>query len=188
MDSEAVQLGLPITRTAAPAEGMPAMSAAADRCSRATTAAGPDALAPGASVLMDGAGDPKEGTVSVNTNAGTVKLNRTAYEYAQELIRAGHRVIDDRDAWSEHQPSAEQENEFIAEHGWTAYGRWHLGVDREQNRETKGHYKFPYGDFRDVHRCGVLAAESRAGQRDYRDIELAAAHLHGMLDEGGERA
>jgi len=33
-----------------------------------------------------------------------------------------------------------------------------------------------------VHRCGLLAAESRAGQRRYSDIELAVAHLHGMLD------
>jgi hypothetical protein len=33
-----------------------------------------------------------------------------------------------------------------------------------------------------LHRCGVLAAESRAGQYRYFDIENAAAHLHGMLD------
>jgi hypothetical protein len=33
-----------------------------------------------------------------------------------------------------------------------------------------------------VHRCGVLTAESRAGQYKHREIELAA-HLHGMLDE-----
>jgi len=33
-----------------------------------------------------------------------------------------------------------------------------------------------------VHRCGVLAAESRAGQYKYDDIEHAAAHLHGMID------
>jgi hypothetical protein len=46
----------------------------------------------------------------------------------------------------------------------------------------KGHYKFPYGDFANVHRCAVLAAESRAGQRKYQDVELAAARLHGMLD------
>jgi len=28
----------------------------------------------------------------------------------------------------------------------------------------------------------VLAAESRAGQRKSYDIELATAHLHGMLE------
>lgn len=44
------------------------------------------------------------------------------------------------------------------------------------------HYKFPSGDFERVHRCGLLAAESRAGQRKYFDIELAVAHLHGMLE------
>ena len=37
-------------------------------------------------------------------------------------------------------------------------------------------------DFQNVHRCGLLAAESRAGQRKYYDIELAVAHLHGMLE------
>jgi hypothetical protein len=44
-------------------------------------------------------------------------------------------------------------------------------------------YEFPYGDFEMVHRCGVLAAESRAAQYQHSDIETAAAHLHGMLDE-----
>jgi hypothetical protein len=122
-------------------------------------------------------------SVNVNTRTATVKLNKGGYEYAQELIRAGHRVLDERDDWSEHQPSAAEENQFIAEHGWGAYGKWHLGVDEGANRETKAHYKFPYGDFKDVHRCAVLAAESRAGQRKHTDIELAAAHLHGMLED-----
>jgi hypothetical protein len=111
-----------------------------------------------------------------------VKLNRNAYEYAQELVRDGRVVLDDRDDWSEHQPSAAQENEFIEEHGWGEYAKWQLGTDDEHRPETKGHYKFPYGDFKDVHRCGVIAAESRAGQRKYDDIESAAAHLHGMLE------
>src|SRR5205085_2905225 len=91
-------------------------------------------------------------------------------------------VLDDRDAWSEHQPSAQRENEFLERHGFGEYARWYLGIDDEQAEDTKGRYKFPYGDFTRVHRCGVLSAESRAGQRKYFDIERAAAHLHGMLD------
>jgi hypothetical protein len=62
------------------------------------------------------------------------------------------------------------------------YTRWHLGIDDEEDEDNKGRYKFPYGDFEKVHRCGLLAAESRAGQRKYYDIELAVAHLHGMLE------
>ena len=42
--------------------------------------------------------------------------------------------------------------------------------------------KKTYGNFQAVHRCAVLAAESRAGQYRHADIEQAAAHLHGMLE------
>ena len=41
-----------------------------------------------------------------------VKLNKRAYEHAKELIQAGHVVFDERDARSEHRPSAEKENEY----------------------------------------------------------------------------
>jgi hypothetical protein len=111
-----------------------------------------------------------------------VRLHNPGYNHAKKLIGDGHVVLDGRDAWSEHQPSAGEENEFIAQHGWDAYGRWHLGVDDERPKDTKGHWKFPYGDFKDIHRCAVLSAESRAAQRDYDDIKTAVAHLHGMLE------
>jgi hypothetical protein len=111
-----------------------------------------------------------------------VKLNNRAVEHATKLINNRQYVYDDRDAWSEHQPTAKQENLFIEKHGYGEYGRWHLGIDDDKPEDTKGHYKFPYGDFRRVHRCGLLAAESRAGQRKYDEIEGAVAHLHGALE------
>jgi hypothetical protein len=113
----------------------------------------------------------------------TVKLNRSGYDQAKQLVDQGMVVRDDRDMWSEHQPSTQDENRFIEEHGYAEYGKWHLGVDADANVNTKAHYKFPYGDFERVHRCGVLSAEVRAGQRKYADIETAAAHLHGMIDQ-----
>lgn len=112
-----------------------------------------------------------------------VKLNKSAFDQAKRLINEGHVVLDEKDAWSEHRPSAEQENEFIRRHGLNEYAKWHLGIDDEKDEHTKGRYKFPYGDFKNVHRCGVISAESRAGQYKYDDIESAAAHLHGMLDK-----
>jgi hypothetical protein len=114
----------------------------------------------------------------------TVKLNRRAYDHARKLVQEDKFVFDERDAWSEHQPSAAQENEFIRLHGFFEYGRWYFGIDDEVQEDRKGRYKFPYGDFEKVHRCGVLTAESRAGQYKYYDIENAAAHLHGMIDKG----
>ena len=112
-----------------------------------------------------------------------VRLNETAYEHARRLVAEGKAVIDERDDWSEHQPSARQENDFIQDHGWGAFARWYLGINEDAAEQTKERYEFPYGDFEKVHRCGVLAAESRAAQYDHADIEAAAAHLHGMLDE-----
>jgi hypothetical protein len=111
-----------------------------------------------------------------------VILNKRAFEHSKQLVEKGSYVFDEKDMWSEHQPSAQEENEYIEEHGFDEYGKWYLGVDTDENEDTKGRYKFPYSDFDKVHRCGVLAAESRAGQYKHNDIELAAAHLHGMID------
>jgi hypothetical protein len=110
-----------------------------------------------------------------------VKLNKPAFAHARTLVDDDDFVYDDRDAWSEHQPTAADENRYLEAHGFEAYGRWYLGIDDEAAEDTKARYKFPYGDFERLHRCGLLAAESRAGQRKHDDIELAVAHLHGMI-------
>jgi hypothetical protein len=55
-----------------------------------------------------------------------VTLNRRAFEHAEGLIDDGRFVFDERDAWSENQPSAQQENEFIRLHGFAEYGKWYL--------------------------------------------------------------
>ena len=99
-----------------------------------------------------------------------------------KLITEGRFIFDERDAWSEHRPSAQEENRFLEAHGFGAYARWYLGINEDARENTKGRYEFPYGDFENVHRCGVLTAESRAGQYKHFDIENAAAHLHGMID------
>ena len=111
-----------------------------------------------------------------------VVLNRSAFNHAKELISEGRFVFDERDAWSEHQPSAQDENAFLERHGYEEYKKWYLGINDEKPERTKARYEFPYGDFQKVHRCGVLTAESRAGQYKHFDIENAAVHLHGMID------
>jgi hypothetical protein len=85
-------------------------------------------------------------------------------------------------AWSEHRPSAREENDFIRLHGFAEYGKWYLGINDEKPEETKGHYEFPFGDFENVHRCGLLAAEEARAKYQHYDIENATARLHGMLD------
>jgi hypothetical protein len=111
----------------------------------------------------------------------TVKLHEAGHRFARKLIHDGKAVYDARDDWSEHQPSTDEENRFIAAHGYPEYGKWHLGADDEHPPDTKGHWKYPYGDFERAHRCGLLAAETRAGRNKHLDIEKAAHELHQLI-------
>jgi hypothetical protein len=113
----------------------------------------------------------------------TVKLNDCAYEHAMRLIREGKFIDDERDAWSDHHPSTQTENEYIEKNGFFEYRKWFLAVNDEYSEESRRYYEFPYGDFENVHRCGMLAAQSRARQDEHFDIENAAADLLAVIDK-----
>ena len=112
-----------------------------------------------------------------------IELNEPALRHARSLIRDGKVVRDERDDWSEAAPTADEENSFIERNGWTEYSHWHLGIDKQENAETKGAYSFPIGDFRRVHRSGVISAESRAGQHDHDDTRDALKKLLDLIDQ-----
>jgi hypothetical protein len=50
------------------------------------------------------------------------KLNKRAFEHAKNLISNGKCVKDEKDKWSEHQPSTQDENKFIEKNGISANG------------------------------------------------------------------
>jgi hypothetical protein len=104
-------------------------------------------------------------------------LNKYAFAFAIQLIKDTHFIADGKGAWRGHQPSANEENEFIRLHGFGEYAKWHLGIDDRYPENTKRRYRFPYGDFKNVHRCALLAAKARARQYGYTEIENAAAEL-----------
>jgi hypothetical protein len=112
----------------------------------------------------------------------TITLNKDALANAENLIAAGKTTHDQRDDWSEHAPSTVDENGFIEKHGYAEYARWHLGEDTSASEETKGRYSFPFGDFAKVHRCAVIALESRAAQNDHGSIASAAKSLLDKID------
>lgn len=113
----------------------------------------------------------------------TVKLNHAAVSHANGLIRRGKAVHDERDEWSEHAPSADEGNAFIAKHGMAEYAKWHLAEDTDKTPGTKGRYLFPYGDFTSLHRCALISGESRAGQHDHGTVENAIKDLLSAVDE-----
>ena len=111
-----------------------------------------------------------------------VVLNVEAFEHAKSLIRRGRYVADERAAWSEHRLRTEVENEFLLEWGWEEYARWYLGVDRDEHHDVKAKYRFPFTDFADVHRCGLLSAESGARLYGHDEIAMAARELCTLID------
>lgn len=112
-----------------------------------------------------------------------IRVNRRAVQHARYLIDRRRVVLDERDAWPAHRPTARKRDAYIEANGIRAYGTWFLAIDDQAPEGTKARHKFPYGDFQSVHRCAVLSAEVRASQYRYADVEAAAAHLHRMLDE-----
>jgi hypothetical protein len=106
-----------------------------------------------------------------------IALNEIAFLFAADLISKGQVVVDNKGAWTKHRASTDEENEFIRRRGFAEYAKWHLGVDLRFPENSKRRYKFPYGDFKDVHRCGLLAAKARAEEYRYAEIENAAVEL-----------
>jgi len=109
-----------------------------------------------------------------------MKLNKAAFDQAKRLIHDG-KVVKESD-WSQAQPSAKEESSFLEDHDWDEYGKWFLARDTSDDKDTKGGHNFPYGDFKKVHRKGLIAAKQRAAQNDYADIEKAADQLLEMID------
>ena len=120
--------------------------------------------------------------VSSFPESRTTRLNENAFAYAQELITQGHVVLDKKNEWGDHHPTAQQDNDFIRDHGFAEYSKWHLGIDSTHAQRTKARFKFPFGDFKNIHRCALLAVKSRAHQYGYSDIENAAERLLEMME------
>ena len=108
-------------------------------------------------------------------------VNERAVARARRLIDGRQYVL--RSEWGEVQPRAEAENSFLESHSWEEYGEWHLGLTDGPADDTKARYAFVYGDFRRIHRSGLIACHYRAAEWRHKEIELAAHELLQYLDE-----
>jgi hypothetical protein len=107
-------------------------------------------------------------------------VNERALEKARRLIRSRQYVLDSE--WGDAQPKADDENAFLRSHTWAEYGEWHLGLTEGANDDTKARYAFVYGDFRRLHRSGLIACQYRAAEWRHKDVELVAHELLQLLD------
>ena len=108
-------------------------------------------------------------------------VNQAAVARARQLIDARQYVLDSD--WGDAQPKADDENAFLESHSWDDYALWHLGLTDGASDETKARYAFVYGDFRRVHRTGLIACVYRASEWRHKQVELAAHDLLQHLDD-----
>jgi hypothetical protein len=108
------------------------------------------------------------------------KVNKKGVAFARRLIREG-KVVPESD-WTAAQPSAADENGYLKSHSWDEYGQWHLGLTEGPSDETKARYAFVFGDFKKLHRMGVISGHYRAAEHRHKEIELAAHDLLQYLD------
>ncbi len=107
-------------------------------------------------------------------------LNESAVTRARELIDA-HQYVLDSD-WGEVQPDAEVQNSYLERHSWDEYAQWHLGLTEGASDQTKARHAFVFGDFRRVHRSGLIACVYRAAEWRHNAVEVAAHDLLQRLD------
>jgi hypothetical protein len=115
-----------------------------------------------------------------NARLPAYTLNEDAVRHAKQLIDARQYVL--RSRWQDVQPRAREQNAFLKTHSWDEYAAWHLGLTEGAAEETKAHYAFVYGDFRRLHRMGLIACHYRAAEWRHKEIELAAHELLQYLD------
>jgi hypothetical protein len=108
-------------------------------------------------------------------------LNRAALGHARELIERRQYIL--RSDWGERQPRAVDQNRFLKTHSWDEYAAWHLGLTEGASDETKARYAFVFGDFRRIHRTGVIAVLYRAAEWRHKAVERAAYQLLQDLDK-----
>ena len=108
-------------------------------------------------------------------------VNPAGVEHARELIKKRQYVLDSE--WGDVQPKAADENAYLEKHSWEEYAAWHLGLTEGANDETKARYAFVYGDFRRLHRMGLVASLYRAAEWRHAEVMQAAYDLLLELDE-----
>lgn len=108
-------------------------------------------------------------------------VNERGVARARRLIEARQYVLDSD--WGEVQPRAADENRYLKKHAWEEYAEWFLGLTDGAEDETKARYAFVYGDFRRLHRSGIIACHYRAAEWRHKAIELAAHDLLQLLDK-----
>lgn len=115
--------------------------------------------------------------MAVRMDAEDITLHGAGASHARSLIGAGK--YDNTSGWSF---SAEDGDKLLGKGGndWSTYGSFHLGEDADEAKDTKAHWKYPFGKDGKVYGAALRAIRSRASQQGAKAIFDEAGKL---LDE-----
>lgn len=105
--------------------------------------------------------------------------NDIAIRRARRLIENGQVVVSSD--WTAVRPTPEAQDAFLEANSWEAYSSWHLGVDDDEQYDSKDRYGFPIGDFDQVHQSALVHAMLMAERDGHTEVKLAAQDLLGRL-------
>lgn len=110
-----------------------------------------------------------------------------SYSVNPEAVAFGRQLIDSRryvlrSDWGAVQPRADDQNKYLKSHSFDEYARWHLGLTDGATDQTKARYAFVFGDYRRLHRMGLVASLYRAAEWRHSEVLAAAYELLQYLD------
>jgi hypothetical protein len=102
-----------------------------------------------------------------------LKINPPGLDHALHLVKTGQYAINT--IWEQNRPTEAQQQAYRTEHGDDELGKWYLAQDEHG-------YALPYGDFRRVHRSGVVAARRAAEAQGCAEVAAAADEILDLFD------
>jgi hypothetical protein len=122
----------------------------------------------------------KAGAAGEDHRVASYSVNPDAVIFARKLIDSRQYVL--RSDWGRVQPTARDQNAYLKSHSFDEYARWHLGLTDGAADHTKARYAFVVGDYRRLHRMGLVACLYRAAEWRHASILAAAYELLQYLD------
>jgi len=109
-----------------------------------------------------------------------MQMNPVGIAHAKSLIDQGQYRINT--PWRDVQPSNAAARKFLEQHGAADYATWYLAIDPAQPENSAERYLLPYGDFKSIHRSGIVVARDRADREGATEVRQAVEDILDLFD------
>ena len=108
-----------------------------------------------------------------------LELNAAGLVFAEKMIEDGNYRISTM--WRESHPSERAQADLLAR-GWEEAAKWYLALDPGAPQGSQASLHYPVGDFKSIHRSGLIAARDAGRKQGDDTIADAADELLFLFD------